>query len=489
MIRDLKPYPEYRDSGVEWLGGIPAHWEVRRQRGCVRVLVSNTDKRVEVDEIPVRLCNYTDVYRNDRITGRLGFLRATATPEEVERFRLRVGDVIITKDSESWTDIGVPALVECEAPDLLCGYHLALLRPRHGVVYGGFLLRAIQSPGVACQYHIGANGVTRYGLSLGAIKDVLIPVPRFLEQIGIARFIDHVDRRIRRYIRSKQKLIALLNEQKQAIVHRAVTRGLDPHVRLRPSGNVWFPELPRHWSLLSLRRVIHTAVDGPHYSPSYLDSGIPFLSARNIKADRWSLEDVKFVSEEDYRQFCKRVVPEPGDVLYTKGGTTGVARVVDLGYRFQVWVHVAVLKVNRRRVTSEFLAATLNTPRCYEQSQLFTRGATNQDLGLARMKDIVLPVPPVSEQEAIVRFLGDMTAGFGRAINAAQREISLLREYRTRLIADVVTGKLDVREAAAHLPEETGEPEPLDDIDTSPGDISDETQATDPDAALEEAEA
>ena len=282
------------------------------------------------------------------------------------------------------------------------------------------------------------------------------------EQTAIVHFLDHADRRIRRYIRAKQKLIALLEEQKQAIIHQAVTRGIDPEVTLKPTGNPWFPKVPARWDVMPMRRVIMRSADGPHHSPDYLDQGVPFLSARNIKVDRWSLEDVKFISPSDYDTFCQRVKPEVGDVLYTKGGTTGVARAVDLDYPFQVWVHVAVLKPRKARVLPRYLAATLNTPRCYEQSQLFTRGATNQDLGLGRMKEIVLPVPPLSDQADIIERIVAIEEKIGRGIQAARRHIDLLREYRTRLIADVVTGKLDVREAAARLPDGEAEPKQFD---------------------------
>ncbi|WP_245618571.1 hypothetical protein [Methanogenium cariaci] len=120
--------------------------------------------------------------------------------------------------------------------------------------------------------------------------------------------------------------------------------------------------MPEHWDVVTLRRVISRAVDGPHHSPNYLDKGIPFLSARNIRVDHWKLDDAKFISEQDYADFSKRVVPEIGDVLYTKGGTTGVARVVDLEFRFQVWVHVAVLKIIQSKIIPEFLATVLNSP-------------------------------------------------------------------------------------------------------------------------------
>ncbi|MGQ0592523.1 MAG: hypothetical protein ACT4QB_07705 [Gammaproteobacteria bacterium] len=220
MIADLKPYPAYKNSGVPWLGEVPEHWEVRRQRHVVEMRVSNIDKHSTEGEVPVRLCNYVNVYKNECITDRIRFMPATATPQEIERFRLRLGDVLITKDSAVWNDIGVPALVKYAAADLVSGYHLALLRPREHVMSGPYLLRVLQSEGVAYQYHVAANGVTRYGLSHTAIKRVLLPVAPLAEQAAIVRFLDHADRRIRRYIRAKQKLIKLLQEQKQAIIQK-----------------------------------------------------------------------------------------------------------------------------------------------------------------------------------------------------------------------------------------------------------------------------
>jgi type I restriction enzyme S subunit len=308
-----------------------------------------------------------------------------------------------------------------------------------------------------------------------------VPLPPLPEQVAIVRFLDHADRRIRRYIRAKQKLIKLLEEQKQAIIYGAVTRGLEPTVRMKPSGVEWVGDVPEHWEIVSLRRVITQAVDGPHHSPAYVERGIPFLSARNIKVDGWSLEDAKFISEEDYAEFSKRIVPEVGDVLYTKGGTTGVARAVDLAFRFQVWVHVAVLKVKKNRVIPSYLA---NSPRCYEQAQLFTRGATNQDLGLGRMKGIVFALPQLSEQERILRAVEDQTEELVHVVQHARHEIDLLREYRTRLIADVVTGKLDVRDAAARLPEDVSDLEPLDEADAE---VDGEESADQGETAAEEA--
>lgn len=200
MIADLEPYPVMKDSGVPWLGEVPEHWEVRRLRNAVDMRVSNVDKHTKDGELPDRLCNYVDVYMNERITDRVRFMGATATSDELVRFRLERGDVLVTKDSETWTDIGVPALVEHAAPDLVCGYHLALLRPFRELMNGAFLLRTMQSPGIAYQFHVEANGVTRYGLSHAAIKSIWLPLPPLTDQAAIVRFLDHTDRRIRRCI-------------------------------------------------------------------------------------------------------------------------------------------------------------------------------------------------------------------------------------------------------------------------------------------------
>ncbi|MDE0441448.1 MAG: restriction endonuclease subunit S [Gammaproteobacteria bacterium] len=235
-MNDLRPYRQMKDSGVECLGDVPAHWEVRRLRNLVEMRASNVDKHVRDDEKAVRLCNYVDVYNHDHIRSDMNFMAATATAAEVDRFRLKKGDVLITKDSEDWTDIGVPAVVEEAADDVLCGYHLALLRPRVDVK-GEFLLRVLQGNASALQFRVRANGVTRYGLSHNAIKSVWLPVPPLAEQADIVRFLDRATSRIDGYVRSKEQLLGpqrqtretsgLLGEYRDRLISDVVTGKLD----------------------------------------------------------------------------------------------------------------------------------------------------------------------------------------------------------------------------------------------------------------------
>lgn len=454
-----QPYPAYKYSGVQSLGDVPEHWAVRRQRNVVEVRVSNIDKHTTDGETPVRICNYVDVYKNERITSRIGFMRASASPDEIKRFQLEKNDVIITKDSEAWNDIGVPALVNYAAPDLVCGYHLAILRPRRGAIRGEYLFRALQSKGVASQFHISANGVTRYGLSHNAIKSIVVPIPSDLEQAAIVRFLDHMDRRIRRYIRAKHELIRLLREERQAIVHRAVTRGLDPSARLKPSGIDWIGEIPEHWDIV---RVKHVARMESGHTPSrsnpdhWLDTNdIPWVSLNDTKAlDRqdYISDTALHINELGLQNSSARLLPT-GVVVFTRDATVGktaiTTRPMAVSQHLIAWVCGP-------KISNEYLLRVFYAMK--NELSRFTFGATIATIGMDDVRKVVMPLPSMHEQKAIAIYLGRTCQGIDKALTQVQEQLRTVQEYRTRLIADVVTGKLDVRGAAAKLPDEPEEP-------------------------------
>lgn len=206
---------------------ISAHSPIKRLRTVAELRVSNVDKHSKPGELPVRLCNYTDVYKNATIRADMPFMAASATPEEVKACRLEVGDVIITKDSEDWRDIGVPALVEETAEDLVCGYHLAILRPKPMSVTGPFLAYALRSRFAVTQFSIAANGVTRYGLSHGAIKSIVLPVPPVPEQDRIVQHIDQATATLNRALCRAAREIELIQEYRTRLIADVVTGKLD----------------------------------------------------------------------------------------------------------------------------------------------------------------------------------------------------------------------------------------------------------------------
>jgi type I restriction enzyme S subunit len=227
VTRGIHPDIPLQPSGVPWLGDIPAHWEVRKLLTVADMIVSNVDKHSKPNEQRVRLCNYTDVYKNEVITNALNFMVASATKDEIMKFKIRIDDVIVTKDSEEWDDIGVPSLVRHEADDLLCGYHLAMLRPRKQTLHGEFLLRCLQDRFVATQLHVRATGVTRYGLSHQGLKEVLLPIPNTGEQVAICAALTKNLSTFNTAIARAEREIALMQEYRTRLTADIVTGKLD----------------------------------------------------------------------------------------------------------------------------------------------------------------------------------------------------------------------------------------------------------------------
>ena len=464
----LKPYPEYKKSGLPWLGQVPEHWATQRLRHACEMRVSNVDKHTKQGETPVRLCNYVEVYKNERICESTRFMAASASEDERIRFGLRKGDVVITKDSEQWNDIGVPSLVEFEALDLVCGYHLAILRSRPGL-HGSFLHRALECNLIATQFHVEANGVTRYGLSQGAIKGVAIPVPPLDEQAAIVRFLDHATHRLDKTIQAKRKTIALLNEQKQAIIHRAVTRGLSPDVPLKDSGIPWLGQIPAHWDVRRakylFREVDERSINGDEelLSVSHI-SGVTPRSEKNITM-------FKAESYAGHKVCC------PGDLVIN----TMWAWMAALGVSKHTGIISPAYAVYRprepRQLTDEYVDFLFRTKPYISNYICRSTGVRASRLRLYPEEFFRIPIiiPPIAEQESIIIWLRTETKEIVAATQRIEREIGLLREYRTRLIADVVTGKLDVREAAAKLPEEPA---------LNVVDMSDETESVDEEATV-----
>ena len=441
------PYPTMKDSGVAWLGDVPAHWDMERIKNVVSVLFSNVDKHSKEEEHPVRLCNYSDVYYNDRIHSDLDFMKATATTEEIERFRLAADDVLITKDSEAWDDIGVPSLVRETNGNLICGYHLALLRPINGKVLGQYLYWSLSCGEVARQFYVRANGVTRFGLSQGVITSVRIPVPPVAEQAAIARFLDHATRRIDRYIRAKEKLIALLEEQKRAIINEAVTGRIDvrtgrPYPIHKDSGVEWLEAVPEHWDVRPakwhLREVDERSVTGTEemLSVSHL-TGVTPRSEKSV---------TMFEAESNVgHKLC-----EPGDVvvntMWAWMGALGIAQQPGLvSPSYAVYRPMNDSSLQRRYAEMMLRSEPL-------RGEFIRRSTGIRPSRLRLYPDSFLRVrliaPPPEEQSAIIDFVARETARSDRVCRLMTEEVSALQEYRMRLVADVVTGKLDVRQAA-----------------------------------------
>ena len=388
----------------------------------------------------MQLCRCLQEQQDHPIT----YLHAcNSSEDEVEKFRLHQNDVVITKDSETWDDIGVPALVTEPSNDLISGYHLAILRPRADTL-GPFLFWALQSKPISYQFHVEAKGVTRYGLAHNGIQSVSLPVPPLEEQAAIVRYLDNTDQQIKRYIAGKERLIALLEEERQALVHQAVTRGLAPNVKLKDSGVEWLGYVPEHWEIMRARFLLNEvdirSATGTetHLSMSQVLGLVP-----------GNLVEQSLISNS----YAGGKLVEEGDLVLNRlKAHLGVFALAK-----QSGVISPEYSVFRKRhlMSMKYFEQVFRLPVLRTELRIRAKGIVE---GFWRLYtndlfDIRMPVPSFTEQQVIVDYLDKTTAITDAGIARARQQIELIEEYRTRLIADVVTGKIDVREVAERLPE------------------------------------
>ena len=452
LTTQYRPYPAYTPSGVPWLSDMPAHWEVCRGGRLFRKM----DRLVrEADEVITCFRDGTVTLRKNRRTE--GF---TESLQEIGYQGIRKGDLVIHQMDAFAGAVGVSDSDGKGTPVY------SVCHPTHDAdpFYYAHVVREMARN----QWILAlAKGIrersTDFRYSEFARQE--FPLPPLCEQRAIVRYLDYVDRRIRRYVSAKRKLIALLEEEKQAIVNRAVTRGLAPNVRLKHSGVEWLGDVPEHWDV---RRLGYLATKfGSGITPRggatvYQESGVPFLRSQNIHFDGLQMKGVARIPLRLHGELASSHI-KPGDVLLNITGAS-IGRVCSVPDDFteaNVNQHVCIIRPKRSHLLPELLAAYLSIPRMQREIQFEQSGASREGLTLQSIRNFRVLVPPLPEQTAIVEYLERATAATNAAIARARRHIELLQEYRTRLIADVVTGKLDVREMAAQLTDEADDQDPI----------------------------
>ena len=297
----------------------------------------------------------------------------------------------------------------------------------------------------------------RKTIQRGTFAGIKAPLPPTAEQAAIVRFLDHWNGRLEKAIRAKRRVIALLQEQKQAIIHRAVTRGLDPNVKLKDSGIPWLGEIPEYWEVQRLKRVCR--VQGGYAFPasSFGETGTPVVRMNNLRRGVLDFESVaRIPATECVQAFALK----NGDILYGLSGSIGATG--SLGNYAVVAEHDLPAMLNQRiarfvpkldKIHPNFLIQIIQSSIFYEQVLADTTGTAQFNVSTNDIENVAVALPPISEQASLVLRVNERVAPITTAIARYEREITLLREYRTRLTADVVTGKLDACAAAAQLPD------------------------------------
>ncbi len=461
MIADLKPYPAMKDSGVEWLGEVPEHWEGVPLCSIAKTksIADQQDRELLSVYLDLGVIRFSDVKEK----------RTNVTSEDLSKYQaVDPGDFVLNNQQAWRGSVGVSKYTGIVSP----AYLVLSLGPRINPDFANLLFRERT---MVAQYLVASKGVgsiqrNLYWPHLKRVSTLMPPLP---EQAAIVRYLDYVDRRVRRLTRAKRKLIALLTEQKQAIIHRAVTRGLDPDVPLKDSGVEWLGQVPEHWEVRRLGDSVLDCVNGVWGNdPNGVDD-LPCVRVADFNRQRLRVREpiptIRAISPSERR----RRMLEPGDLLLEKSGG-GDQQPVGVVILFDHHAHAVCSNFVARMPVRDgfdsgfltFLHSSLYAIGLNRRSIKQTTGIQNLDSSAYLGEAVAFP--PLPEQAAIVEYLDQATSDIDTAITRANREIDLLNEYRTRLIADVVTGKLDVREAVAALPEvdTLADDEPIDALDT-----------------------
>lgn len=421
-------------------GSLPAGWRLEKLKFYAGVRNSNVDKTIADHEEPVQLCNYTDVYYNDRITRDLEFMQGSATESEIEKFQLKRGQVIITKDSEGWDDIGIPALVTEDMPDVLCGYHLSVFEPGPDLD-GAFLAWLCRSDPLNDQFKLGANGVTRYGLGQYPMKNALVALPPIETQRRIARFLDEKTARIDGLIEKKRALLDRLAEKRQALITRAVTKGLNPAAPIKPSGIDWLGDVPAHWEVLPLKRVLASSTYG--ISASLEPTGeVAILRMGNLADGEIDLGDARFLDEVD-----EGLLLTPNDIVFNRTNSLDLVGKAAIFRGCQDYpVSLASYLVRFRfgsRYHPEYANYVMGTNDLMALGRTLALPSIGQaNLNPSRYAQIEFPIPPFEEQSKIVEFLAEEVRALRTGATKIVTSIEKLEEYRAALITAAVTGKI-----------------------------------------------
>ena len=438
----MERYEQYKDSSIEWIGDIPKNWDVKKLKYLANTRPSSIDKKSKDGEDVIFLCNYVDVYKNEFITRDLKFMVATASREQRESFTLKKGDVLVTKDSEAANDIAIPALVAEDFEDVVCGYHLTHIKPIS--IVGSYLFRFFQSQFLRSYFEVSANGITRYGLGVDKFGTALILTPPLDEQTAIANYLDRKTAEIDALISQKERLLALYEEEKSAIINYAVTKGIDPDALLEDSGVEWLGKTPKEWDIVALKRLTSKITDGEHISPEFTNSGMHFLSAKDIRDGFINLPDDKFVDYEDGVRFRKRCNPELNDILLvSRGATVGRVSIADVKVEFCLLGSVILLKPNER-VRFKYLFYSLKNKLVQDHFLNSSQSSAQQAIYLVGIATTQFAIPKLEVQEAIVDHIETEIARIDAKISKTKQIIELQKEYRTALISEVVTGKVKV---------------------------------------------
>ena len=443
--RRFRPYPEYKDSGVEWLGKIPAHWTLDRLRSTITNCQNGIwgDEPDGINDIPcIRVADF------DRLTfcvdKNVPTLRRISPKDTATRI-VRSGDLLLEK-SGGGDKQPVGAVVQYDYDIVaVCSNFIARMS-----VAGGFSARFLSYLHAALYAaRINVRSIKQntgiQNLDSSSYLREVVAFPGIGEQRIIARFLNRETAKIDSLIEKKERLIELLREKRTALITQAVTKGLDPTVSMKDSGVEWLGKIPAHWGVMQLKYLVPELTVGIVVTPAkyYVDEGVPCLRSLNISQGKVNMDDLVFISEEANEIHHKSKIFKD-DIVVVRTGQAGTAAIVPPLLNGMNCIDLLIIRRSNLLI-SRLLYYYLNSEAAISQADILSVGAIQAHYNTATLAKLLFPIVPYIEQEEIVEYLDRRTSAIDLLSEKIVAAIAFLKEYRAALISAAVTGKIDIR--------------------------------------------
>jgi len=451
-VSQYKPYPKYKPSGVEWIGDIPEGWGVKRLANIGIFSSSGIDKKNVEGEPLVSMINYTDIYGNKgrTLNNRREYMLVSCPENKKHEHQVKCGDLIFTPSSETIEDIGLSAVVDEDLPNTVFSYHVVRFVFTE-VVYHEYKKYLCNNLFVLSQFSKLAKGTTRQILGRFDFRSIRVVVPPLVEQQKIADFLDKTTERIDALIDKKEKMVKVLKEKRSAIINQAVTKGLDPNAKMKPSGIDWIGDIPEGWKIQRIKFISSVISKGT--TPStiggelLMDGPVRFIKAENIQGGEIK-ENPDFFIDEETNKYLKRSELQEGDILFVIAGAT-IGKTGILEDKFlPANTNQAVSFIRlKREVDNSYVLYWLQSVYIKQITWLDAVQSAQPNLSMESLGDFSIPFSSnKKEQQNIVRYLDQKTGEIDDLIDKTSTAIKKLFEYRTAIITAAVTGKIDARE-------------------------------------------
>lgn len=449
-MENYPAYKKYKQTRCAWLREIPEHWDFKRLKN----VATHNDEALDERTDPDLEIEYVDISSVSLVNG---IEKKEAMPFEKApsraRRKVKDGDIIV---STVRTYLKAIAPISEPPENMVVSTGFAVIRPKENLLSGfaGYLL---QSNGFVGDVVANSVGVSYPAINASDLVRIPAVEPPLEEQKTISRFLDFKTAQIDSLIAKKKALLNKLAEKRTALISHAVTMGLDPSVPMKDSEVAWLGNVPVHWKVIPIKFSLDMPItDGPHSTPQFYDDGIPFISAESVKNDRLDFSRMRgYISEEDHAIFSKKYKPKYGDVYMVKSGaTTGAVARVETHEEFNIWSPLAVLRPHAEKSITDYLFYVLKSKPFFYSVELSWSYGTQQNIGMGVISNIRMALPPIEEQKEICRYLEPLLQEIENQRAKVDSVVERLQEYRSALITNAVTGKIDVRGFEAPQPAE-----------------------------------